>query len=187
MHWLLVKIAQYQHRLLRLCSSSYRSHLLIVAERDRCRWDLTTVKNELAARITEINDLRADHDDLEIRLKDVMQMQEAAEKQLVAERALRQSADLRADRYHAELLETLKQTANWTSKSINRRAIFGDVADDTEPPPAKLTEMKPPKQMARQAAAAVTNATLKSLLDDIRAGRVEEEGQVGPEFGFGPV
>jgi hypothetical protein len=102
--------------------------------------------------------------------------QSNAAEQLIAERALRQAAEERADRYHGELIEALKQNTDWFARGFyHRKPMFG--APDA-PSESKSAEI-PSKPTARREAQKITNETLRDVLSRIRA---EEEAPVGPEF-----
>jgi len=107
-----------------------------------------------------------------------VEAQQKSAEQLIAERELRRAAEERADRYHEELLAALKAQVDWYARGI-RKPVYG--ADEPQHE-AKQPEPINPKPMARQRAAQVTNETLKSLLDDLRAG---SGTGVAPDISFG--
>lgn len=170
-----IKLAQWKHRLLRACSQSYRDHDVIVSERDRFRTMMAIANAQIHTAELNIGELKKQLADVGDRLKLAIAAQENATQQLIAERALRQAADERAERYHGELTDSLKSAANWSSKALNRKSMFSE-ADAPEEP---ATESKPsepirPKPFARQVAQQQTHAELMKMLEDMR--------NVGPEF-----
>jgi hypothetical protein len=132
--------------------------------------------DELRFHVVE---LEAEIDELRDRLKLSIEAQQKASEQLIAERALRQSADERADRYHNELRDDLRCAANWGAKALNRKSMFGELDAPADEPKGKPVEI-PAKRMARNVAQDMTSDTLKDLLKDIRSG--VQEVPVGPEF-----
>ena len=180
-----IKVAQYRHRLLRWCSASYRAHDAVVSDRERWRVQCVTAGNDLSDARSQIRVLNESIEKLHAQVRAYSESCDSVNRQLAAERALRQSADARAERYHEELVETLKASANWSTKSLNRRSMYPEV--DT-PEPEQMEQKPPeafrPKPFARQVAKQVTDSTLRAVLEDIRNGRADEVqiGQVGPEF-----
>ena len=162
----MTRINLWKHELLKFCSESYREHAAMVAESSR---------------------LREECKNLHERLKHAISAQESAAQQLIAERALRQAADERADRYHEELTNALKANVDWLARGLyHRRPMYGVGAPPDEPStersdPKSLMHEKP---MARQVSKQTTNATLAGLLEEIRMGHDQgyDQAQVGPEF-----
>ncbi len=178
-------LARWRHRLLRRLSASYRDHLSICSDREHWRVECIKVGNALSAEHLRTTELRAEVDKLQKHIDLLKTSHEAALLQLSAEPALRQSADARADRYHGELLDVLKASANWSTKSLNRRSMYPEVeTPDPVPEDKPVLEAIRPKPFARQVGRQVTDATLRQVLEDIRTGLAQEEtiGQVGPEF-----
>ena len=156
------RLNRWKHELLKFCSTSYSEHTSVVAEAER---------------------LRKECEDLHERLKHAISAQESAAQQLIAERALRQAADERADKYHEELTNALKANVDWLARGLyHRRPMYGVGAPPDEPS-TERSDPKPllhEKPMARQVAKQTTNATLAGLLEEIRMGH--DQAQVGPEF-----
>jgi hypothetical protein len=138
--------------------------------------------SELRCRVGE---METDLADLRGRLSLSIEAQQKASEQLIAERALRQAADERADRYHAELTEALKSNVDWLARGLyHRRPMFGVGAPPDEPKQESKPQAMPGKRMAREVARetdkGVTNEVLADMLAQIRNG--VESMPVGPEF-----
>lgn len=134
-------------------------------------------------RVAELSALRLEVETLKSSLRESQEAQERSALQLVAERALRQSAEARSEKYHDELVAAIKASANWASKNVNRRAIFSDVdSPEPEPEPRQVAPIGRGKQFAREVGRQVTDKTLSGLLQEIREQREPESDQVGPEF-----
>lgn len=113
--------------------------------------------------------------DLKARLELAIEAQESAAQQLLSERALRQAAEERADRYHAETLEALKSQTDWLARGLyHRRPVYGVGAPPDAPESTKPAEPIPTKPNARTVARDISNKTLADLWENIRS--------VGPEF-----
>lgn len=127
-------------------------------------------------QVIEISDLRD-------RLKLAVEAQQKASEQLIAERALRQAADERAERYHEQLTEALKSNVDWLARGLyHRRPMFGVGAPPDAPQESKPVAL-PVKRMARGVVREndqQVNQSLRELLEQIRNGA--EEMPVGPEF-----
>lgn len=171
-----IKLAQWKHRLLRACSKSYREHDAIVSDRDKWRRDCVNAGNESSELRGKLRVADTAAAELRDRLKLAIAAQENATAQLIAERALRQAADERAERYHGELTDSLKSAANWSSKALNRKSMFSEVdAPEPEAPAeAKPSEPIRPKPFARSVAQHQSHDALLKMLEDMR--------NVGPEF-----
>ena len=149
-----------------------------------------TESNKVSSLTHDMSVMRKAAEELRVRIQRSQESQEQATRQLLSERTLRQSAETRADNYHAELVAALKMSANWSSKSVNRRAIYTDIdSPDPEPEARQTTPIGRGKPLARDRAREVTDKTLASLLEEVRASERNAAlefplvGQVGPEFG----
>jgi hypothetical protein len=140
------------------------------------------LRRQVSDQIVEISDLRG-------RLALSIEAQQKASEQLIAERALRQSSDERADRYHEELTDALKSNVDWLARGLyHRRPMFGVGAPPDEPKQESKPQAMPGKRMAREIAReiaretdkGVTNEVLADMLAQIRNGA--EAMPVGPEF-----
>lgn len=169
------RISIWKHRLLCHVSKAYRDLDAIMSDREKWRRDAVKADMALAARISELAELKD-------RLKSALEAQESATAQLIAERALRQSAQEQADRYHHELTDSLKSAANMAAQVAFRRPMFGDAAMEPESQEPSNRPSIHQKRMARSVVSEVTNTTLKNLLDEIRAGNIPDEQPIGPEF-----
>lgn len=111
----------------------------------------------------------------------------SATQQLIAERSLRQAADERAERYHEQLVDALKENANWLASSMSRRPIHGGIASPEQPvqqqTPGELKEM-PSKRHAREVARDTSQRTMEQMIADMNArhGAGEVPPPEGPEF-----
>lgn len=175
------RIVAWKHKLLRLCSRSYREHDATVTRMHDLRTQATNANIAAAKAGNELSELRAECRDLRDRLKLAISAQESGAQQLIAERALRQSADERASQYHEQLTDALMRSTDWFAMgTAAHRSMFG--VGNALDPPADKPERKPipEKPMARAVARKETNATLTQLLEEIRSGHIEP--QAGPEF-----
>lgn len=173
-------LARLQHRMLRFCSKSYRDHDVVVADRERWRRECVVAGNSVTDALARARQAEESAAELRERLKLAIEAQQGAAEQLIAERALRQSAEERAERHHVELTEALKSSVDWLARGLyHQRPMFGVGAPPDEPrhePPVDISVKKP---MARRVAQEQTNGTLKEMLDSIRGA---DGPPVGPEF-----
>ena len=180
---LVSRVIRWKHQLLKLCSKSYREHDAQVARMHELRTKAAEANISAAKAGHDATAVRIECTDLRERLKHAISAQESAAQQLIAERALRQAADERADKYHEELTNALKANVDWLARGLyHRRPMYGVGAPPDEPS-TERSDPKPllhEKPMARQVAKQTTNATLAGLLEEIRMGH--EQTQVGPEF-----
>jgi hypothetical protein len=152
-------------------SKSYRQHDAVLLERTVAQSKLATVK-------AERDKLRRDLEETKWSLALATEAQQNATEQLISERALRQAAEDRASAYHGELTESLKQSANYLSLSLNRKAMFGGVIVDEPIPDPKPSVRQPTKPMAREVARGVSDKTLQDMLAEIKAQERDAESQV---------
>lgn len=177
------RIIVWKHKLLSLCSKSYREHSATVSRMHAFRTEACEANVAAAKSAAEAARLGAENADIRERLKLAISAQESAAQQLIAERALREAAEQRSEKYHDQLTDSLKSNVDWLARGLyHRRPMFGVGAPPDEP----STERGDPKQvwskpMARGVAKTLTNETLSGLLEEIRNGHVSEP-QVGPEF-----
>jgi hypothetical protein len=174
---LAIRVALFKHKLLRLCSKSYRQHDAVVSDCERWRRQYIDEKNAASVSQSKAREVEVDAASLRDRLKVAIEGQQRAAEQLIAERALRQAADERSEQYHAELVDALKANADWLAVGL-RKPVFGVVQQESrEDKPVEL----PVKKSGRRVAQEVTNETLSKMWDDLRNGTAPEV-PVGPEF-----
>jgi hypothetical protein len=181
---LTIKLSQWRRRLLLLCSGSYRKHDSIVEQLRIARIELAQCREDFGRQLRRADELLKEGQQLSERLSLALAAQESATSQLIAERALRQAAEDRADQYHQELTEALKSSTNWTCRAMGKKAMFAEVSGpEPEPVAEKRSEtLGSPKVMARQEASRITNATFAELWDDLRKNsNYSPEEQIGPE------
>jgi len=168
-----IRWSAFKHRLLCWCSESFRDHDAVMRKLSMARDDRSALEAKLIVATRELSECRS-----QLNLSN--EAQQNATAQLIAERALREAADERAERYHEELVSTLKQTNNWSALAVSRKPIFRDIATP-EPEPAidKPIEAIRPKAMARQVASDITQKTVTDWLNELRGA---ETPHVGPEF-----
>lgn len=172
-----IRVALVQHRLLRLFSKTYREHDTVVSDRERWRRECVVAGNEKSEALAKAREAGEVAAGLRERLKIAVEAQQKAAEQLISERALRQSADDRAERYHSELVEALKKNADWLAVGL-RGPVFGARAPEKDRDDSPVDV--PAKQSARRVAQQETHATLAAMMDRIRSG--PDEVHVGPEF-----
>lgn len=180
------RVFVWERRLLKFCSKSYREHDAMVSRMHVLRTEAAIANTATSKLDSEASVLRLECSDLRERLKIAIAAQESAAQQLIAERALRQAADERSERYHEQLTDSLKSNVDWLARGLyHRRPMFGVGAPPDEP----STERGDPEQiwnkpMARAVARKAQDSTLRKLYEDIRAGHagITQEPQVGPEF-----
>lgn len=171
------RLLAWKHRALRFLSKSYRDHDAVVSDRERWRRECIDAGNKLAAMHNDARDLEAELADTRNRLKLAIEAQQKAAEAVLVERALRQGADERASRYHDELTDALKRSADWAC--VGRRGpMYG--SGPAEEAPVQPQAM-PSKPMARTVAQNGTNETLLNMLADLRNG-LNADTPVGPEF-----
>src|SRR5690349_19845602 len=107
----------FKHRLLCWCSESFRDHDAVMRKLSMARDDRSALEAKLTIATRELGECRS-------QLSLSNEAQHNATAQLLAERALREAADERAERYHEELVSTLKQTNNWSALAVSRKPIF---------------------------------------------------------------
>ncbi len=175
---LAIHAALIKHKLLRLCSESYRQHDAVVSDCERWRRQYIDEKNAASVSQSKARQVETESAGLRDRLKIAIEAQQKATEQLIAERALRQAADERSEQYHAELVEALKANADWLAVGL-RKPVFGVVQQESrEDKPIDL----PVKKSGRRVAQEITNETLAKMWDGMRNAGTEDEPPVGPEF-----
>jgi hypothetical protein len=162
-----IRLVQWRRKVLMLASPSYRQHDQVVAERNDLRSQLARAGAELKLEFDAHVVLEKDLAALGLRLELAEQSLHSAEGQLIAERELRQAADLRSQDYHNQLTESLKTAANYCSKMFSRKAMFGDV-EFPEPPEENKPIAIHPKPLARQVAQDISDITLRKLYEEIK-------------------
>lgn len=165
------RLLQWKHKALKFCSKLYResdelNHICSVQQQEvfGARFELEKAQKHVA-------ELQKQAEQRERTLAASEEARQNALKELMAERALRNAAEERAERYHEEALAATKDLADWFARTMNRRPVFGKQPE----PEAKPAATIPSKQTARERAQKIENDTLRSLAEEIHQLRQEEK------------